>query len=73
MENQYAPISCALHDEYLAAATLRRPIKLKVKHANGQAVEVGGVIVDVYSKAGAEYLKLDNGTVYRLDQIEITL
>ena len=32
-------------------------------------LSVSGIIVDLYAKEGAEYLKLNDGTVIRLDRL----
>ncbi|TFW08511.1 hypothetical protein E4K72_07795 [Oxalobacteraceae bacterium OM1] len=69
MNTPYVPISCDVHDELLSAATLRKPCRLTVALADGQSVRIDGVIADVYTREGAEYLQLHDGTTYRLDQI----
>jgi len=53
----------------LASATLRRECELTVKAPGEPARRMRGVIVDVYSRGGAEYLQLDDGTTLRLDDI----
>lgn len=70
MDRPYVPISCAVHDELLALATLRRECELTIAPPDGPAVRVRGVIVDVYSRGGAEYLELSDGGTYRLDRIQ---
>lgn len=69
MDQPYQPIDCEVHDQLLALATLRRPCALTVTQANGSNTVVSGVIEDVYTKTGAEYLKLRDGDTFRLDQI----
>lgn len=69
MDQPYEPISCSIHDELLALATLRRDCELTVVLSDGQTRTVSGVIVDVYTRAGAEYLQLRDGPIFRLDQI----
>ena len=64
----YAPISCSGHDQLLAFATLRKECRLTVDAEDG-VKDVSGVIVDVYTRAGAEYLRLRDGSVFRLDRI----
>lgn len=70
MDQPYVPISCSVHDELLALATLRRECELTIAPAAGTAERVRGIIVDVYSRGGAEYLQLRDGSTYRLDQIQ---
>jgi Rho-binding antiterminator len=69
MDQPYDPISCSVHDEFLALATLRRSCELTVVLSDGQTQTVSGVIADVYTRAGAEYLQLRDGPTFRLDQI----
>lgn len=69
MELPYRPISCAVHDEMLALATMRRECELAVISADGSWQRVRGIIEDVYSRNGAEYLQLRGGETYRLDRI----
>lgn len=69
MDQPYDPISCSVHDEFLALATLRRQCELTVLLLDGQTQTVSGVIEDVYTRAGAEYLQLRDGPTFRLDRI----
>jgi transcriptional antiterminator Rof (Rho-off) len=68
MDSPYEPISCSVHDEFLALATLRRECQLTVV-VNGQEMTVDGVIADVYTSKNAEYLQMRAGQIYRLDQV----
>lgn len=69
MNQSYAPIDCGEHDTLLALATLGRTMRCTVLQGNGQIVELEGVIEDVYTTAGAEYFRLRDGTIVRLDRI----
>lgn len=69
MDKPYEPISCEIHDEFLAQASLRRNCELTVALADGREETVSGLIADVYSRDGAEYLQLRDGPTFRLDQI----
>lgn len=69
MEQPYIPIDCSRHDELLALATLRSHCVLEIALADGTSTELAGVIEDVYTEAGAEYLRLRQGTIVRLDRI----
>ncbi len=69
MNKPYQPISCSVHDEFLALASLRRSCELSIALADGQFATVHGVIEDVYTRSGAEYLQLRDGQTFRLDQI----
>lgn len=69
MNQPYIPIDCSRHDELLALATLRRPCSLQAALPDGGTAELTGVIEDVYTEAGAEYLRLSGGPIIRLDWI----
>lgn len=68
MTRPYHPISCAVHDRLLELATLRRECEIGIV-GDRSPDRVRGVIVDVYSQGGAEYLRLRDGTTLRLDEI----
>lgn len=69
MDHNYVPISCSVHDQLLALATLRQECDLSVVDASGCILRLRGRIIDVYSSSGAEYLSISDGTTVRLDQI----
>jgi Rho-binding antiterminator len=69
LDQPYIPIDCSRHDELLALATLRRPCALQAAFPDGGTVDLAGVIEDVYTETGAEYLRLRDGPTVRLDQI----
>lgn len=69
MPEPYVPISCDVHDQLLALASLRKECEITVL-AEGKSGQIRGTIMDVYSRAGAEYLQMKDGSVFRLDQIE---
>jgi Rho-binding antiterminator len=68
-EPPYEPIACSGHDQLLAFATLRKQCRLTVNTEDGGVRDVQGVIEDVYTRTGAEYLRLRDGSVFRLDRI----
>ena len=67
--NAYTPVSCDFQDRLEAIATLRQPCRLVYRRAEDETTEITGRIVDVYAANHADYLKLEDGTVIRLDQI----
>jgi transcriptional antiterminator Rof (Rho-off) len=69
MTEPYRPISCSVHDRLLALATLRRECTLLIAAPGEPPRLIRGLIVDVYSKGGAEHLRLADGVVIRLDHI----
>lgn len=68
MPSTYHPISCAAHDGLLELATLRRECDLELDEGDG-IERVRGIIVDVFSREGAEYLRLRSGRSVRLDRL----
>ena len=69
MDRPYTPISCEAHDRLLALATLRQECEITVSPAGAPADSVRGIVEDVYSRGGAEYLRLRDGRTFRLDEI----
>lgn len=65
---KYQKISCSYYDQLEAYATKRTHCVVRY-HADDLEKISDGIIVDVYAKEGAEYLKLNNGIIIRLDQL----
>lgn len=67
----YAPIDCGLHDELQLLAMRRREVDLRVRaEAEGDpARELRDRIVDVYTRGGAEWIRLGSGEEIRLDRL----
>lgn len=65
MTTVYKPISCSLYDKLEALATRRESVEFTVGEQT-----IRDIIVDVFSKDQAEYIRLKNGLVIRLDKIE---
>lgn len=68
-ERCYIPIACGLHDVLEALATLRQPCEIVYRDAAYQTVQARATIQDVYAADRVEYLKLDSGTIIRLDDL----
>ncbi len=68
--SDYTPVSCELYDELEAIATLHRTSQIAYRNDAGDKVDVTSKIVDVYAKEGADYCKLENGIIIRLDKLE---
>ncbi len=65
--NKYQSISCSYYDQIEAYATKRT--HCSILYRDDSEIIADGIIVDIFSKESAEYLKVDNGTVIRLDHI----
>ena len=67
----YRPISCDYHDELEAAAMHRERVELEFE-LEGVTQRENGIVEDVYSAAGAEFVRFraDGGALeIRLDHI----
>ena len=69
MAEPYVPISCAIHDKLLDLAVRRESADLTIGNDDGKERLVTGVIADVFSREGAEFLRLADGDLIRLDTI----
>jgi Rho-binding antiterminator len=68
-ERPYSPIDCSLHDRLESAATLRKPVRIAYRDSLNDLVCLEDRIVDVFGRGGIEFMKLENGTVVRLDDV----
>lgn len=64
------PESCYLRDILQEIATRKRQCTITYRNKSNKFTEVRGEIVDIYAAEGADWCKLDNGSVIRLDKIE---
>ncbi|MCC7437577.1 MAG: hypothetical protein IT211_03680 [Armatimonadetes bacterium] len=69
METHYSPISCSLHDELLALATLRRAVQIIWRDSDGTEHQATATITDVFSRKAQEFLQLSSGEEIRLDHL----
>jgi transcriptional antiterminator Rof (Rho-off) len=65
----YTPPSCSVHDELEAHAVRREVVRIEFQDPDGAERAVVGTIADIWSEAGAEYLRTDDGTTIRLDRL----
>ena len=65
----YKLVACSFHDELEAIATLRQTVPIVYRDTEDQVQTVNSQIIDVYSANRADYLKLKDGTVIRLDYL----
>ena len=66
--DDYQPIDCTLHDRIEAHATLHETVRIVYRDGD-RVVEVTDRIADWFAKNGAEYMRIANGTVVRLDRV----
>lgn len=64
----YIPVDCNFHDRLLHWATKKERV-VAVVLDEGIEAESRGIIEDVWTESGAEFLRFDNGRTIRLDSI----
>ena len=65
----YKPVSCDLSDELEGLSLKKKPVQLKVSTLNGGTDWKQGHIQDLFTQDHADFVKLSDGTVIRLDKI----
>ena len=65
----YQPVSCRFYDSLESDATLGRVSNIKYVDQNGVVETISGIIKDLHTKKGEEFLQLDDGQVLPLDAI----
>jgi len=69
MENEYYPIDCNYYDELVLLAMRRKTCEFIYRDKAGQQITDMALIVDVFTKEKAEYIKLSNDKLIRLDYL----
>ncbi len=72
MKSDYKPIDCGLHSRYELLAMRRARVVLHYRDEAEKDHRVRGRVVDVFTRRGAEYLRLKEGRgslEVRLDHI----
>lgn len=64
----YQPLACSLYDNLEALATRKTRCVIVYKTENTEHT-TESIIVDLFARNGAEFLKLENGIVIRLDEL----
>lgn len=65
----YSPIDCGLHDRLEAFAVSRNACRVIFAAPSGGQRTLTGHIVDVFTRGGAEFLRMDAGSEIRLDRL----
>jgi Rho-binding antiterminator len=65
----YQPIDCDYYDEFVLRAMRRTLCVIHYCNATGDATQITDRILDVYSQDHAEFIKLAEGEVIRLDRV----
>lgn len=69
MNTAYKPVSCGFHDELQYKATTGVSCAIAYRDFDGTERLVTDAIADVYTREGAEYLRLRSGEEIRLDRL----
>ncbi|MBR9999057.1 MAG: hypothetical protein KFF73_08805 [Cyclobacteriaceae bacterium] len=69
MKDQYIPVSCDFHDELILLANRKETVKIFVFNDKGTLDSLSGVVEDVYTKNGEEFLRVEKNMPIRLDKI----
>ena len=70
-ESKYIPIDCNFYDRLEAWAVRREIVTIiYTSSEGGETQSIQGVIVDLYSKEKAEFLRLNTGETIRLDALQ---
>ena len=67
--SHYQPVNCEFHDVIEACATLREPVTILAKNADGTHRAIDEVISDVFARDGVEYLKTHCEELICLDEL----
>jgi Rho-binding antiterminator len=67
--SKYYPISCEFHDLLETHATARKLAQIRFRDGEGAVQLRSAAIIDVFARAGAEYLSMSTGETLRLDQL----
>jgi transcriptional antiterminator Rof (Rho-off) len=69
MQN-YNPINCSFYDQLENAIVIKEKVSLEYLNENQSLEKYDGILLDIYSKEKAEFVKLADGTSIRLDFIQ---
>ncbi|QEF98257.1 hypothetical protein Mal15_23060 [Stieleria maiorica] len=69
MDEPYTPISCGFYDQLEILAMRKSPTTIRYRDAEDHEQQITAVVADVYSEDKQEWLKLDDGTIIRLDRL----
>lgn len=65
----YRLVACSFHDELEAWATLHQDCQIIYRDETGQNQTVTRKIIDVYAANRADFIKLQDGSIIRLDHL----
>ncbi len=66
----YTPVSCDLHAHLEEIATRQHQCIITYRESADKLTQVSGKIIDIYASEGADWCKLGDGRLIRIDRIE---
>lgn len=66
----YRPISCNFYDELVLLAMRSTDCTIRLLDAEGRPFQIQGIIKDLETRSGEEFMLLQDGRRFRLDQIQ---
>jgi Rho-binding antiterminator len=71
MSDKYKPISCTYHDILESVTVLREVCDIVYVDEVNQQHSVRAKITDIFARSGEEFIKLEDGTLIRLDRLRM--
>jgi Rho-binding antiterminator len=71
MSDKYIPISCSYHDILESIAVMNEQCDIVFVDEKNQKHSIKARISDIFAKSGEEYLRLENGSLIRLDRLRL--
>ena len=68
-KNEYHPIDCNYYDKLVLLIMQKKSCEIVYRNMKGEEIREMATIVDVFTKEKAEYLKLSNDQLIRLDYL----
>jgi Rho-binding antiterminator len=65
----YRLVDCGFHDQLEALATLQQPCSIVYRNEDDEVITITSQIADVYAADHADFIKLKDDTVIRLDNL----
>ena len=69
MENKYHPIDCNYYDELVLLIMRKKPCEIVYLNEANEQITEHAMITDVFTKEKAEYIKMSNDQIIRLDHL----
>lgn len=66
---KYQPISCSFYDFLEAAAARNKEVEVEYYNEDKEVVTITTKVKDLYAKNGEEFIILENGAKFRLDNL----